>query len=80
MKAELTISQVYYNHSLMNFFFRTQSEKAFNGLLAKVVESREDVFEAIENYSDDLDSVEEMFYNDSIDEIIETLQLTANED
>lgn len=80
MKAEVSMSQVYYNHSILNFFFRTQSENTFNELFEKVTESKEEVFEAIENYSDDLDEVEEMFYNDSIDEIISTLSLSPIEE
>jgi hypothetical protein len=80
MKAEISISQVYYNASLLNFFFRTQAENTFNELFESVEEENEDVFNAIEGYSDDLDEIEEMFYNDSIDEIISNLRLTAIEE
>ena len=80
MKAELTIKQLYYNASLMNFFFRTQAENTFNELIEKCTESNDEIFNAIENYSDDLDEVEEMFYNDSIEEIAEALGLTITEE
>ena len=80
MKAELTIKQLYYNSSIMNFFFRTQSENTFNELIEKCTESNDEIFNAIENYSDDLDEVEEMFYNDSIEEISEALGLTIEEE
>lgn len=80
MKAELTIKQLYYNSSIMNFFFRTQSENTFNELIEKCTESNDEIFNAIENYSDDLDEVEEMFYNDSIEEIAEALALTISEE
>ena len=80
MKAELTIKQLYYNSSIMNFFFRTQSENTFNELIEKCTESNDEIFNAIENYSDDLDEVEEMFYNDSIEEIAEALGLTIEEE
>ena len=80
MKAQLSISNLYYNKSLLNFFFRTQSEEEFNNLFTRVEEEREDVFNAIETYSDDLDDIEEMFYSDSIDEIISNLGLTAIEE
>ena len=80
MKAELTIKQLYYNSSIMNFFFRTQSENTFNDLIEKCEESNDEIFNAIENYSDDLDDVEEMFYNDSIEEIAESLGLTIEEE
>lgn len=79
MKANISINQLYYNASIMNFFFRTQSENTFNELLENVEESNSEIFEAIENYSDDLDEVEEMFYNDSIEEIAQNLGLTLIE-
>ena len=79
-KVQLSISNLYYNPSLLNFFFRTQAQNDFNALFESVEESKEEVFEAIENYSDDLDEVEEMFYNDSIEEIISNLGLTAIEE
>ena len=76
MRAELSVSQLYYNHSLINFFFRTQSEQTFNELFESVEEVQSKIFEAIENYSDDLDEIDKMFYNDSINEIAENLNLT----
>ena len=80
MKAELTIKQLYYNSSIMNFFFRTQAENTFNELIEKCTESNDEIFNAVENYSDYLDEVEEMFYNDSIEEIAEALGLTIEEE
>ena len=80
MKAQVSISNLYYNKGLLNFFFRTQSEDEFNNLFDSVEEEKEEVFNAIENYSDDLDEIEEMFYNDSIEEIISNLGLTAIEE
>ena len=80
MKAELTIKQLYYNASLMNFFFRNQAENTLNELIEKCEESNDEIFNAIENYSDDLDEIEEMMYNDSISEIAEALNLTLIEE
>lgn len=80
MKAELTIKQLYYNASIMNFFFRTQSENTFNELIEKCEESNDAIFNAVENYSDDLDTIEEMMYDDSIEEIAEALGLTIEEE
>ena len=79
MNAQVSISQLYYNKSILNFFFRTQSEEEFNNLFDSVEEDTEDVFNAIENYSDDLDYIEEMFYSDTTQEIISNLGLTAIE-
>ena len=86
MKAEITISNLYYNNGLMSFFFRTQSKNTFEELIDKVSEDKKTVFDAIEAYSaleaysDDLDEIEEMFYNDSIDELCETFGLTLEEE
>lgn len=70
MKAEITISQIYHNASLRNFFFRTQAEKTFEELCERTNDLRE-LFDVIEDLFDDLDDFEEMLYNDSIDEIID---------
>ena len=80
MKVELTIKQLYYNASIMNFFFRTQAENTFNELVEKCDESNDEIFNAIENYSDDLDTIEELMYNDSIEEIATELGLTILEE
>lgn len=80
MKAEITMSQLYSNCSLLNFFFRTQSENTFNELFDSVEESNREVFDAIENYSDDLDEIEELFYNESIQELADIFCLTLIND
>ena len=80
MKANVNFSQVYYNSSLMSFFFRTQAENTLDELLEKCTESNDEIFNAIENYSDDLDDVEELFYNESLEEIAEELGLTIEEE
>ena len=79
MQAELTMRQVYANHSVLDFFFRTQSENTFNELFDSVEERSDEICDAIENYSDDLDEIEEMFYNDSVEELAETFGLTLSE-
>lgn len=76
MKVEITISNLYYNTSLMNFFFRTQSENTFNEIIESIEEPEEAFFEALENYSNDLDDIEEMLYSDSNEDICINLGLT----
>ena len=80
MKANVNFSQVYYNSSLMSFFFRTQAENTLEELLEKCTESNDEIFDAIENYSEDLDEIEELFYNESLEDIAEELGLTIEEE
>ena len=80
MKSDsLTVRALYYNHSIMNFFFRTQAENTFEELFNKVDESADEVINAIEDYDDDLDTIEEMLYNDSIEDLVEAFGLTLIE-
>ena len=76
MKAEITVSNLYYNNSLMNFFFRTQAVESFKELIEAVNESNAEIFENIESYSDNLDEIEELFYNESISDLAEIFNLT----
>lgn len=79
MKTELTISQLHNNVSLMRFFFRTQSAETFEELIESVEESESQVYNAIENYSDDLDEIEELFYEEQVSDLCEIFGLTLAE-
>ena len=76
MKVEVTMSQVFYNHSLLNFFFRNQAKETFNEIFESVQEDDTEIFNAIENYSDNLDEIEELFYSESIEDLCEIFGLT----
>lgn len=80
MKAEITMSQLHNNASLMRFFFRTQSAKTLDELIESVDEFKADVFDAIENYSNDLDEIEELFYEEDVPELCEIFGLTLMEE
>lgn len=75
MKAEITFSQLWYNPSILGFFFRSQSENTLEELMRRTSLSSDDVCDRIDTYADnyeiDLDTIEEMFYNDSIEELAE---------
>lgn len=74
MKANVTMSQVYYNNSLMSFFFRTQAEDTLEEVLDMVTD-KELAFDIIEDNFDDLDELEEILYNEPIETVIELLGL-----
>lgn len=70
MTANITISQIYYNASLANFFMRTQAQNTFEELCERAV-NLEALFDAIEDNYTDLDEFEETLYNDTTEEIID---------
>ena len=81
MKSDsLTVRALYYNSSIRNFFLRTQAENTFNELFEKVEETADEVINAMEDYDDDLDTIEEMLYSDSIEELAEAFGLTLLKD
>ena len=68
--------QIWWNASVRDFFFRQQAEDTLNDLMDAVVEDTVEVLDAIEDYTDDLDEVEELLYNEPLDELVEIFNLT----
>lgn len=83
MKAEITFSQLYWNCSLMDFFFREQSKMTVEDLMASV-EDPKTALEKIDAYASEndyeLDEIEEMFYEDSVEELAATFDLELKQD
>ena len=83
MKAEITFSQVLYNPSLLNFFFRSQAERTLVNLIEKV-DCTQDALEKIEEYANDndydLDAIEEMFYKESVEELAKDFGIEIEEE
>ena len=78
MKAEVTFSELYWNESLMSFFFREQSIRTLDELMEKVADKMAainaiEVHAEINDYS--VDDVEEMFYEYSVEELAEEFGL-----
>lgn len=83
MKAEITFEQVYWNHSLMDFFFRTQSEKTLEELIDRAIDKQEAVEKISENAEwdyEDLDELEEDFYELSVEELAEKFGIELNDE
>ena len=72
MKTEITLKQLYWNPSVLDFFFREQSKKEFENLVNSA-NDLESLFNAIEDLFENLDEFEEFLYNDSLEEIQEYL-------
>lgn len=69
MKAEVTISNIYWNNSLSDFFFRDQAYNTLEELVKRSTMSGQDTLDALDDATDgmDIDDVEEMFYSESVE-------------
>lgn len=69
MKAEVTISNIYWNKSLSNFFFRDQAYETLEELVKRSATSGQDTLDALDNATEDMDidDVEETFYSESVE-------------
>lgn len=82
MRADITFEQLWWNSSLMGFFFRSQAQKT----LEELVNKAKDPHDAISKISDycedigDLDYIEEMFYDESVEELAEEIGIELDED
>lgn len=69
MKAEVTISNIWFNTSLSDFFFREQAYKTLEELVAKSADGDLQTIEKLDDATDgmDIDEVEEIFYSESVE-------------
>ena len=69
MKAEVTISNIYWNNSLSDFFFRDQAYNTLEELVKRSAMSGQDTLDALDNATEDMDidDVEETFYSESVE-------------
>ena len=77
MIANVTISNIYWNKGLADFFFREQAMKALEELVNKSSMSGEAVLQALNEETEDLDldDVEEDFYDSSVEELAEEFDI-----
>lgn len=73
MTANVTIENLYWNKSLMSFFFRHQSEDTLVEVLEKTTLPIQDAFDMLDEYFEgsDIDGVEEIFYSETTESILE---------
>ena len=69
MKAEVTISNIYWNKSLSNFFFRDQAYETLEELVKRSAMNEQDTLDALDDATEDMsiDDVEETFYSESVE-------------
>lgn len=81
MRTEVTISNIYWNKGLANFFFRTQAYNTLEELVERSFMGSQLTLEALDDQTEgaDLDNVEEMFYSDSVEEIADYYGIELDE-
>lgn len=73
MTADITFSNLYWNDGLRGFLFRSQSEDTFNEVMGDTVDSPDTeqmMADFIESMFDDVDDMEEYFYNELPEDIV----------
>ena len=84
MRIEIHFMRVYNTKFLLDYFFRYQSEMTLEELINSAVDDISIVLDAIDSYAEengcDIEDVEEMFYNDSVEDIAERLGLQLKEE
>lgn len=73
MKAEVTITNIYWNKGLSNFFFRDQAYRTLEDLVTRSAMSGAATLAALDDFTEDMDidDVEEMFYSYGTESIAE---------
>lgn len=76
MKARIDFETMY-NSVLLDYFFRKQAKDTLKELMAASDNSQEEILNAINNQTGEwcIDDVEELFYSETVPEIIGDLKL-----
>jgi hypothetical protein len=71
MVANVTFSNIYWNNSLRNFFWREQSMDTLEELMSRSTMANDDILELLDERTEteDIDEVEEDFYSLSVEEL-----------
>lgn len=82
MKAEVTMSQIWFNKSLSDFFFREQAYNTLEELVRRSAMSGQDTLDALDDATEDIDigEVEEMFYSESVEYCADELGIELEEE
>lgn len=82
MVANVTISNIYWNNSLRNFFWRTQSINTLEKLMSRSTMSDDDILELLDEQTElsDNDDVEEDFYSLSVEELADIYGIELQDD
>ena len=82
MKAEVTISNIYWNNSLSDFFFRDQAYETLEELVKRSAMNGQDTLDALDDATEDMDigDVEETFYSESVEHCADELGIELEDE
>ena len=82
MKAEVIISNIYWNNSLSDFFFREQAYNTLEELVKRSAMNGQDTLDALDDATDgmDIDDVEEIFYSESVEYCADEFDIELEEE
>lgn len=82
MIAEVTISNIYWNKGLSDFFFREQALSTLEELVNHSTMSGQDTLDALDNATEDMDidDVEEIFYSESVEHCADEFGIELEEE
>ena len=82
MKAEVTISNIYWNKGLSDFLFRDQAYETLEELINRSTMSGQDTLDALDNATEDMDidDVEETFYSESVEHCADEFDIELEEE
>ena len=84
MRIEISFESLYFSSCLYNYFFREQSQYTLEDLIYFAKVDEQSVLGAIDSYAEqndyDIDDIDEMFYEDSVEEIAKKIGIEINEE
>lgn len=78
MKTNVTLSQMYFNYRILDFFFRKQARRTFEEIIKRAGDTQakfDELTDAIEGYYDSIDEFEEDCYNMTATEVLDNLEI-----
>lgn len=83
MKANVTLSQMWYNPSLMGFFMRKQAADTLEEFISrahdKTGKTTDELLNILEDRYEDVDEMEEDMYNHSVEEIADIVGVSVTD-
>lgn len=84
MRIEISFESLYFSQRLYYYFFREQSRDTLEDLIYFSKVNTHSVLGAIDYYAEqndyDIDDIDEMFYNDSVEEIAHELGIELEDE